>query len=446
MKTRLFFLLLLLPLVSIAQIITTVAGGGSGGGVGDGGPASSARIENPGGMVFSKTGELYIASGGSHRIRKIDTCGIITTIAGNGTPGYTGDGAEATAALINYPIGIALDTVGNIYFSEFRNHIIRRIDHSTGIISTIGGNGAAGYSGDNGVATVAQLDCPQSICMDNSGSVFISENNHVIRKIDAAGIITTIAGTHVAGYNGDGIPATAAKLNFPQDVTTDSRGNVYVCDQGNSRVRKINPAGFISTIAGNGAYTYIGDGIPATNAQFFPNFIRFDSTGNLFIAGGQRCFKVDTFGIFHTIVGNGTMSTTGDGGPATAATIDHAVGVALDRCANPYFSTIVTNTIHKITYDTGCKYCSTPTLGSAVVSSSSTMQIFPNPFREAFTVTSPKVLNSVQLCNAMGQAIYNEQYFSTAATINTAGLPVGLYFVYLTYADGTKAVQKVVKE
>ncbi len=442
-KTLMLYLFTSLSIMCKAQIITTVAGGGT---MGDGALAINARIDHPCGLVFSKNRELYIASGSSNKVRKIDSCGVISTIAGTGISGYSGDFGAATTSLINFPIGIALDTSSNIYFSELNNHVIRRVDRLSGVITTICGNGTAGYSGDNGPASAALLRNPQNIHIDRFNAIYISDNNHVIRKIDASGVITTIAGTGVAGFNGDGILATNAQLYFPQDVTTDRYGNVYICDQGNSRIRKVDLSGRISTFAGNGAYTYIGDGIPATNAQFVPNFLRFDTIGNLYIAGGERCYKIDTFGIFRTIVGNGTMSTTGDGGPATAATIDHAVGVAIDMCGNPYFSSIESNTIRKVIYDTTCKYCSTSTLGSVVVNSSSNVQIFPNPTHDAFSITAPKPLQAVQLSNAMGQVVYNAQYYGSHATISIAGLPVGMYLVRITYCDGATSVQRMVKD
>jgi len=357
---RLFFLLLI-PFYANAQIITEFGGGGAV--IGDGGPATNAQISDPGQMIFDKTGNLYIASGTGNRIRKIDTTGIITTIAGTGFTGYSGDSGLATAAKFNFPSGIALDTTGNIFIADAGNNAIRKINIVTGIISTICGNGSVGYSGDGGPATAAQLYGPNCIGFDRFNNLFIADcNNNVVRKINPAGIITTVAGiAGTYGYNGDGIPATDAKLYLPTDVQEDDSGNIYIADGGNARIRKVNLGGIISTFAGNGVGTFIGDGMPATAEQLGPELIRFDAAQNLYVSDENntnlRVYVIDhTTGLLRVVAGNGNSINYGDGGPATAASFaGFPSGLAVDKCGNLFIgnisSTPDSDEIRKVTFN-----------------------------------------------------------------------------------------------
>ena len=225
-------------------------------------------------------------------IRKVNTSGIISTIAGNRMQGNTGDGGPATAAEFNFPLSVAVDNSGNLFVSDYVNNNIRKIN-SAGIISTVAGNGTGGNSGDNGQATAAELTAGD-IAVDNSGNIYISDRINRVRKINASGIITTIAGNGTSGYSGDGGPATSAALNEPIGVGVDNAGNVYIADQQNRRIRKINTTGIISTFAGGGTLD-IGDGHSATSAQLTsPRGVTVDIIGNVFIAdfGGERVRKV----------------------------------------------------------------------------------------------------------------------------------------------------------
>ncbi len=270
--------------VSTSGIITTIAGGTSIGFGGDGGPATAARLFEPWSLASDSIGNIYIADYGNSRIRKVNTAGIINTIAGvGGVSGFYGDNGPATASTVIDPEGVAVDGIGNVYITEAGNHRIRKVN-SAGIITTIAGNGTLGYTGDGGPATAAQISLPLGICLDGPGNVYFTDgNNNCVRKISTSGIITTIAGTGTAGYSGDGGPAILAKLNAPWGVFADaSEGNVYIND--NNRLRKIDGAGIITTIAGTGTAGFSGDGGPAIAAQFSGNSgLARDCGGNFYI-------------------------------------------------------------------------------------------------------------------------------------------------------------------
>jgi trimeric autotransporter adhesin len=267
-------------------IITTVAGNGLGGFFGDGGPATDARMGNPRAMALdSSTGDLYIADTGNNRIRVLSTrTGIINTVAGNGTAGYSGDGGAATSAALNAPGGVALDGAGNLYIADQGNNVVRKV--SVGTISTVAGNGNATFSGDGGAATSASLFSPAGVAVDGAGDLYIADmDNNRIRKVTTAtGIITTVAGNGTGGYSGDNASATAAQLYFPVAIKFDGAGNMLIVDQYTMRIRKVS-GGIITTIAGNGMWDYAGDNAPATASSIsYPTDIAIDSSGNIFIA------------------------------------------------------------------------------------------------------------------------------------------------------------------
>ncbi len=253
--------------IDASHTISTIAGTGLLGFSGDGGPATAAQINHAGQIITDAVGNIYFTDSYNNRVRKINTAGVISTIAGNGTPGFAGDGAQATAAKLFNPLGIAIDRYGNLYISDFSNNRVRKINTS-GIITTFAGNGTSGYSGDGGAAISASLHNPNSIAIDTSGNIYVTDNaNHCIRKINTSGIISTYAGNGVGGFSGDGGPATSAQLHYPAGIATDTFGNIYISDYSNSRLRKVNPSGIISTIAGTGIPGFSGDGGPASAAQ-----------------------------------------------------------------------------------------------------------------------------------------------------------------------------------
>ncbi len=276
--------------------ISTVAGTGAAGFSGDGGAAISAQLNNPDSVAVDASGNLFIADWRNHRIRKVDTNGRISTIAGTGAAGFSGDGGAAISAQLSYPHGVAVDASGNLFIADSNNYRIRKID-TNGRISTIAGTGEIGFSGDGGAAISAQFDYPHSVAVDASGNLFIVDwGNHRIRKVDTNGNISTVAGTGAAGFSGDGGAATSAQLNYPTGVAVDGAGNVYIADRDNHRIRKVDASGDISTVAGTGAAGFSGDGGAAISAQINePRGVDVDAAGNIYIAdwNNHRIRKVE---------------------------------------------------------------------------------------------------------------------------------------------------------
>jgi sugar lactone lactonase YvrE len=310
--------------------IDTFAGNGTAGYSGDNGPATSAAL-NPAGIAVDAAGNLYIAD--SNRIRKISH-GAITTVAGNGTYGFSGDNGPATSAQLFNPQGVAVDAAGNLYIADTFNNRIRKV--SGGVITTVAGNGTSGINGDNIPATTAQLNWPYGVAVDGAGNLYIANtyNNRVCKV--SGGIITTLAGNGTHGYGGDNGPATAAQLSYPDGVAVDAAGNVYIADTDNDRIRKVS-GGVIATVAGNGTEGFSGDKGPATAAQLgWPYSVAVDAAGNLFIADtyNNRIRKVSG-GAIATVGGDGTFGFGGDKGPATSAAVSPA-GIAVDSAGNLY--------------------------------------------------------------------------------------------------------------
>lgn len=306
------------------DVITTIAGGSANGPIGSACEniiATECQLWNPTKVLAGTQGNVFFGESGSYRIRKIDANGVVSTFAGTGVSGSSGNGGLAINAKINTPMGMAMDTQGNFYFADYGVHRIRKIS-TTGIITNVAGTGVFGFSGDGGPATNAMLSGPEDVAVDQFGNLYIADTgNNRIRRVDTNGIISTVAGTGGCCFSGDGIPATQATLWGPKAVELDNTENLFIADSANYRVRKVNSSGIISTVAGNGILAYSGDGGPATNAAIGrPGDLGFDSSGNLFILDsyGYRVRKVDSSGIITTLAGN-PVGLLVDGVPPSSA-------------------------------------------------------------------------------------------------------------------------------
>jgi sugar lactone lactonase YvrE len=384
-------------------VISTFAGTGISGFTGDGGPANAAEISYPNGLVVDSAGDVIIADGGNARIRKVDPTGIITTIAGTGVFGDTGDGGPAIQAEIGQAFGMWIDNSGNIFFADVGNCVVRRID-SAAIIHAVAGDFAAGcgYNGDGILATTATLNLPRGVATDPTGNVYIADTqNHRVRKVDTSGIISTFAGTGTSGFSGDGGLATLANIGSPRGLTF-RQGTLYISNAGSSRIRFVPlSSNIINTYLGS-SYGYDGDNNPPLSTQMstgtaiifnsrgsmvfvdtynarlrtvsgtvvktiaggftgdgnrgtsatlvLPEAIAFDKTGNYYVAdyGANRIRKVNTTGKITTVAGTGVSGYTGDGGAATSATLYLPAGVAVDGSGNIFIADDGNNVIRKI--------------------------------------------------------------------------------------------------
>lgn len=320
--------------VAPSGTITTVAGDGGFTFTGDGVPATTTSVSNPRGIAVDGEGNLYIADIADDRIRRVDALGIITTVAGTGTGGFAGDGGPATAAQLSFPNAVAFAPGGGYYIADRLNHRIRFVD-AAGTISTVAGDGNATFAGDGGPATSASLRHPIGVATDPAGNLFIAEYfSHRVRRVTPAGTISTVAGDGTNGFGGDGGAATAASLSYPGAVIVDASGNLVIADEGNSRIRRIDAqTGSITTIAGDGVERYAGDGGPATAASlYYPHGLALDAAGNLYVAEifNHVVRKITPGGTISTIAGDGGQQFSGDDGPATAASFSEPYGVAVD--------------------------------------------------------------------------------------------------------------------
>lgn len=371
MKTKVFVLSITLFLVflfkiSDAQIIYTIAGTAIAGYNGDGISSSSAQLSYPNAVAVDTAGNVYISDQTNFRIRKITPSGVISTIAGTGVFGFSGDGGLAINAKISGAYDVWVDRYGNVFFADNGNQRIRKISTS-GIITTVAGIGIAGFTGDGGLATAARLNNPGGVAVDTAGNIYIGDaNNNRIRKVDTAGIISTYAGIGTAGSLGDGGLATAAQFSNNGKMSFDKFGNMYVADNGSRKVRKINLSGIITTVAGTGSGGSTGDGGPATSATFtYPFGVSVDTAGNIFIDdfSNKRVRKVNSSGIISTYAGNGTVGYSGDGGLATLAQLAPQAS-ASDKYGNLYVADISNHCIRKIVAT-----CTTPNSPTSTTSS-----------------------------------------------------------------------------
>src|ERR1019366_4069205 len=339
-------------------IINVVAGNGLISVSGDGGPAINASFYVATAMTIDRAGGIYVADS-IGTLRKVTPDGIIQTIAGQQNSGFAGDGGPATQALFKAPYGLAVDAAGSLYISDTSNFRIRKITPD-GIVHTIAGTGTQGYTGDGGPATAAQLLGPSRLTLDGNGNIFFVDLANlpgrivgVVRKIDASGIVTTVAGGGTLA--GDGVAATKSSL-VALAVAVDAKGDVFIADRQISGVRKVDPAGIVTTIAGSGVSGFAGDGGPALKARFAMNgfpALALDAQGNLYVGdeANGRGRKIDTAGVVTTVAGNGLFHFSGNGGPATSATLYLPFGLAQDQAGNIFVSEPYYGRIRRIAPD-----------------------------------------------------------------------------------------------
>ena len=359
-------------------IITTVAGavaGGNAGPLGDGGPAILANIDSPDTVAVDSAGALYIADENDCRVRKVLN-GIITTVAGTGAPGYTGDGGPATKATLNHPVGVAVDAAGNLYISDSQNHVIRKV--SNGTITTVAGNGTFGETGDNGPATNATFKDPGPLYLDAAGNLYIADYlGSVVRKV-SGGTITTVAGDGAFAFTADGASAISP-LAGVAGVTVDSTGALYFSESSSGRIRKVI-AGKLSTIAGNGNFRYSGDGGPSTSAALSAvSAVAVDTTNNIYIVDSNRIRKVSN-GIISTVAGGGNFGYSGDGGAATSAKLFGPTGLAVDLTGALYIADTQNHVVRKVANGIITTIAGTGSVGCTGDGGSPTSATFGGPF------------------------------------------------------------------
>ncbi|MGP8214928.1 MAG: T9SS type A sorting domain-containing protein [Bacteroidia bacterium] len=428
-KITLILSLITCPLSLIyAQNISTYAGNGTANYSGNGVAATSAELNNPSGVATDAAGNLYIADYENNRVRVVETSGIIVTIAGNATQGYSGDGGIATAAELNNPSGVALDASGNLYIADQGNSCVRKISTS-GIITTIAGNGTQG-TGNGGAATAQELNWPTGVAVDGSGNLYIADaDNNRVCKVTTSGTLSIYAGTDVAGFSGDGGAATAAELNSPNGVVVDASGDVYIADYANNRIRMVNSSGIISTVAGNGSAGYSGDGSAATAAELnHPYGLNIGSQGTLVIADelNNRIRLVKTSGTISTGVGNGTAGFSGDGGAATAAELHTPTGVAVDDSNNVFIADLSNNRIRKVIVGPQ---------GINELSNNADISVYPVPNNGNFQlkITNYELrVENIDVYNILGEKVYSQAINQVQTNLNlnlNLNLDNGIYIL-----------------
>lgn len=448
MKTVYFFLAFILIWCKLhAQVITTIAGTGISGFSGEGGIATNAQFSFPDGITADKWGNVYIADRINSVVQKIDTNGILSRFAGNGLYGYTGDGSAATNARLSmYTAGMVTDTIGNLFISC--NGTVRKVN-ALGIISTVAGNNNYGYSGDGGPATAAEFKTTTGICFDNAGNLYIADDQaYVIRMVNSAGIISTFAGTGTLGFSGDGGPATAAQLKTPAGITFDDSGNLYIADRSNQRIRKVNTSGIITSVAGGNPMVMpcCYWGCPATSLNIGPIGVAVDHEGNIYVADISHSVvqKITSDSKTYAIAGNCTDGFSGDGGPASAAQIYRPTMICLDNRGNLLITDKGNNRYRKVWLD-GTVHTPPAPAPLPVVPA---LLIAPNPVTQkniSCTVQSDTNENAaLVITDVLGRVVTTASCTTNTAANISLPLPSGMYFISATTASGLKMNAKII--
>jgi trimeric autotransporter adhesin len=449
-------LFILLTVGAHAQYMSTFAGQGYvTGHTGDGGPATAALMYSPSDIAFDVSGNLYIADFVNNVIRKVDTFGIISTVAGTflgaGTVAggnFTGDGGPATAADLNGPFALAIDASGSIIFADGYNHRVRKVT-TAGIITTIAGSNSPGYVGDGGPATLAQLNNPVGIAIDRTGNIYIADDhNNVIRKINTSGVISTFAGNTTAGHTGDGGPATAAELNLPIGIAFDTAQNLYIADSRNNVIRMVNTAGIISTVVGNDTAGYTGDGGPASAAKIdTAQRINFDDANNMYISDfyNNVVRRVDAVThIITTVAGNGvgagltppSGTFSGDDSLATNAGLFFPCGVAFDARHRMYISDRGNDAIRRV----GPEHSVDHSGVKSTTNNAPVFSVYPNPASNGVIainlVSNYTERVEITLTNVLGETVYTMNTMTNSKTRLKLNNPPGVYVLTANTASG----------
>ena len=438
--------LLVFSVIARAQVqdINTFAGTGDAAFGGDGANASGADLWGPVDVAIDGAGNVYISDHFNYRVRKVNSTGLITTIAGNGIGGYLGDGSIGSSAEIT-PRGLAVDKNNNLYISDAVSNVVRKVN-TLGLISTVVGGNGRGYSGDGGQASAAKLNNPSGITFDKNGNLYIADyGNGVVRKVNTSGIISTVAGKDSVGYSGDGGAATAAKLDSPYAVTVDRYGNLFIADYGNDVIRMVDTENTISTYAGTqGVYTYAGDAGAATAATLDgPRGVAVDTFGNLYIsdANNNVIRKVTaSTGIITTVAGNGDYGYGGDLGFATGANLFNPYGLAVDVYGSIYIADANNERVRRTYY---------PNLGVNKITTASGIEVYPNPSGSYVTVSGLQAADKVCVNDVLGRQV-SEVWEVTGKgpqTFNTNSLVPGVYLLKVSNEAGKNtATIRLIKE
>jgi trimeric autotransporter adhesin len=441
MKLFFYIYFLIVPVFVWGQVITTFAGNGIIGFTGEGGPAVNAELGCPAGVGVDKTGNIYLADCNNDVIQKVDTNGILTRFAGNGSSGLAGDGGPATNAELELVqiVGIAVDTANNVYFSDGSR--VRMVSQG-GIITTVAGS-TFGYSGNGGPATDAQLKGPVGICFDRSGDLLVADEEAAnIRMVDKYGIISAIAGSSIPGYSGDGGQATAAGLVDPDGIAADGKGNIYFTDS--YRVRKIDSTGIVTTIVGNDDFGSIFcNGCMATSIKTRGPFgVAIDRFDNIYVSDGvnDEVYLITQTGYANGIVGNYTAGYWGDGGPPNDAELNIPETICFNSLGDLFIADKMNGRYRKVNYGTASVKQVTKNVAQLIVN--------PNPVSNG--VVSYKVSTDtneaaeVTVSNMLGQRVYTAHITTNTAQQLLIAIP-GIYIVTAT-TQGQRMETKVVVE